>query len=513
MARIPILQEPGQLNTGNQTIRTPDLPAVTNASMGKALGDLGSVAFDIAEKAKRANDVTKLTEASLAMNKAQMDFATFQQSPEGQDEKQWLPKWQSLQTNLEQQFNSTELTPEARLRLNDRFSDWGVRGTIGVQAQAFKQAGKNAELAVQNAITIAQQTGDFTTAYQAVSDLQSAIPMSNEQREAMRLQVSGSERRFQAQDFDSKIRMARERYDGVALKDAVDQASAQGILTPQQVKEYDDESVRIEAFGTVRQIADVDPIVAKAKLKTGEFPELTPDERLKAQVYAEGVQRDFQQRESVDFADFVTNGGNAKDFKFKWNLSDAKQAELLEAAKVPAVLTEAQAASMRLELESQIGKYDMDKDPDRIQMVKISAMLDAYKQAVPYMASDLAMSWGGKKGGEKGNIARMEIADNDDYIAKLYKPKMDALLDDKGAIKPGKEAEFRKLQSEATEKKKMFREQIGTDPTPEKARKTSQNILTMPVADEVANYFDMFGMDSTPLLPSIENQPRQQLQP
>jgi hypothetical protein len=123
------------------------------------------------------------------------------------------------------------------------------------------------------------------------------------------------------------------------------------------------------------------------------------------------------------------------------------------------------------------------------------------------------MAWGGKKSGDKGGIASMEIADNDDYIAKLYKPKMDALLDDKGAIKPGKEAEFRKLQSEATEKKKLFRSQIGTDPTPEKARKTSQNILTMPVADEVANYFDMFGMDSTPLIPSIQNQPRQELQP
>jgi len=203
-------------------------------------------------------------------------------------------------------------------------------------------------------------------------------------------------------------------------------------------------------------------------VKRWQYQELTPDERLKAQVYAEGVHRDFQQRESVDFSDFVTNGGNAKDFKFKWNLSDAKQAELLEAAKVPAVLTEAQAASMRLELESQIGKYDMDKDPDRIQMVKISAMLDAYKQAVPYMASDLAMSWGGKKGGEKGNIASMEIADNDDYIAKLYKPKMDVLLDDKGAIKPGKEAEFRKLQSEATEKKRCFVSRLALIQLPKK---------------------------------------------
>jgi hypothetical protein len=176
-------------------------------------------------------------------------------------------------------------------------------------------------------------------------------------------------------------------------------------------------------------------------------------------------------------------------------------------------LTEAQASAKRLELEARIGKYDMDKDPERLEMLRISADLDAYKQAVPYMASDLAMSWGGKKGGEKGNIASMEIADNDDYIAKLYKPKMDALLDKNGAIKPGKEAEFRKLQSEATEKKKLFRLQIGSDPTPEKARKTSQNILTAPVADEVANYFDMFGIEPSPLIPSLQNQPRQELQP
>lgn len=162
MARIPILNDPGQLNTGNQTIRTPDLPAVTNASIGKALGDVGSVAFDISEKAKRANDVTKLTEASLAMNKAKADFATWQQSPEGQDEKNWLPKWQSLQNDIKSTFDKEALTPDARLQLTDRFSNWATRGTIQVQASAIKQTGQRMEAAGQLAFEQAIETNDST---------------------------------------------------------------------------------------------------------------------------------------------------------------------------------------------------------------------------------------------------------------------------------------------------------------------------------------------------------------
>jgi hypothetical protein len=135
---------------------------VTNASLGKALGNIGEMAMDISEKAKRADDVTKLTEASMAMNRAQMEFATFQQSPEGQDEKQWLPKWQEMQTKLQQQFNSTELTPEARLQLNDRFSDWNSRGTIGVQAQAYKQTGQRMDDIGQMARQRAIETGDMS---------------------------------------------------------------------------------------------------------------------------------------------------------------------------------------------------------------------------------------------------------------------------------------------------------------------------------------------------------------
>jgi hypothetical protein len=511
MARIPILNDPAQLRTGNQTQQTANLPAVTNASIGKALGDVATVASNIQDMSRRANDVTYLTNASLRMNEAQKEFATFQQSPEGQDETQWLPKWKELESKLQGEIGSMPLTPNARAQLTNRFSEWSTNGTINVQSQAFKQTGRNAALSVQNALTVAQQTGDFSTVRQAASDYNSAIPSSPEEQEAMALQIDSSEKKYHAEDFQSKIRMARDDYDGAAMLDAIMTADKQGVLKPQEFNEYLDEAKRTEAMGTVRKMASIDPIIAKAKIKADTFPELTPDEKLKAESYADGVLRDFQQREVSSFADFVTNGGSANDFKFQWNLSDAKQAELREAGTVTAPLTEAQAASKRLELESRIGKYDMDKDPDRLEMLRISADLDAYKRAAPYMASDLAMSWGGKKGGEKGNIASMEIADNDDYIAKLYKPKMDALLESNGSIKTGKEAEFRKLQSEATEKKKLFRAQIGTDPTPEKARKASQNVLTMPVADEVANYFDMF--NDTPQVITPINQARQELKP
>ena len=162
MARIPILQDPQQINTGNQTARVAQLPAVTNAAIGDALGNVANVAFDISEKAKRANDVTKLTEASLAMNQAQVDFATWQQSPEGQNEKDWLPKWQELQNGIKSTFDKEELTPDARLQLADRFSSWGTRGTIMVQANAFKQAGQRMDSLGQMARQKSIETGDMS---------------------------------------------------------------------------------------------------------------------------------------------------------------------------------------------------------------------------------------------------------------------------------------------------------------------------------------------------------------
>lgn len=493
MARIPILQNPGQLNTGNQTPQTANLPAVTNAPVGQALSQVSNVASEIAQKAARANDVANLTEASLAMNKAQADFSTFQM--ENPDESKWLPKWQELTQEMEGKFSQLPLTPEARLSLTSRLGDWSMKGKTQVEAQAFKQAGRKAELAVQNAIQVGQQTGDFMPARQAAADYQAALPMTDEERQAMELQIQGAERKYAAEDFQAKLTNARDNFDGLAMMDAVLQAEQAGVLKPSEAKVYEDEAKRVEAIGAFRQMADVDPIIAQSKLKKNEFPELTPTERDRMESYAEGRLREFKGREVTAFANFVTNGGSPNDFQFAWNAGPAEQAQLKEAAKRDVKLTEQQAASLLLNLDARIGKYDKAADPTGIEAVRISADLYAAKNAAPYAFSDLAERWGKRDTAAKPR-ATLEIADNDAYIAKIYGPKMDALLvqdgENKGQIQPGKEAEWRRLQSEATEKKQMFRQQIDANPTPEKARKLSQDILTAPVADETVRYFDMF---------------------
>jgi len=504
MARIPILQSPAQINTGNQTARVAQLPAVTNAALGQAIGGVATVAFDISERTKRVQDVKNLTTASLKMQEAQSQFAKFQMDQP--DESKWLPEWESIKTRVQSEIAEMPLTPDARNQATERFGMWSISGTTNVQAQSLKQAGRNAALSVENAIQIGRQTGDFTAARMAASDYKSSIPMSNEERQSIDLQIQEAERQFAAEDFKVKIGMARDRFDGLAMMDAVMEAEKKGAITPQEVRAFEDESKRLEAVGTIKQIADVDPIIAKAKIKAGEFPELTPQEKASVESYAEGVQRDFQNRERSEFADFIVNGGNADDYKFKWNLSDAEQAELRLAAKRPVIVTAEQAAVKRLEMEAKVGKYNMDADPDRKQMIAISAELDALKNAVPYAFSDLGTAWANKTKGKGPSLVEMDIADHDDYVQKLYKPKMDALLEKNGSISTGKEAEFRRLQSEATDLKKKYRAQIGDNPTPEQARKTSQNILTLPTAENVTSYFDM--LDANPILPAINAQPQ-----
>jgi hypothetical protein len=160
MARIPILRDPGQLQTGNQTLQTANLPAVTNASIGKALGDVANVAMDIQQKARRANDVTNLTTASLRMNEAQMEFAEFQRK--NPDESKWLDEWKSIETKLQSEIGNMPLTPDARAQLTNRFSTWSTNGTINVQAQAFKQAGVRMDAVGQMARQQAIDSGDVS---------------------------------------------------------------------------------------------------------------------------------------------------------------------------------------------------------------------------------------------------------------------------------------------------------------------------------------------------------------
>lgn len=505
MARIPILQGPAQLQTGNQTIRTAQPVAVTNAAVGQGLKNVGSTLFDISEKAKRANDVTNLTNASMAMQTAQMEFSKWQLSPEGQDESKWLGKWEEMNNSLKSQFDQMKMTPDARAQLQERLTSWSTRGTIQVQASAFKQAGQRVRQSIDNAMEFGKQTGDFTPARQAVNDYGNSGLALPEEKQAYELAITGAERQKKAQDFQVQYRIAKENSDGVTMFQLAQNARNDNILTESEFTEASLLAQQVEERATFAQMAAVNPIEAKNKLNDKKlFQALTPSDKASLAAQADGILKEYQGREVNDFADHVFVTGKTDGFRFQWNTSPAERAKIIEDAKPADKLTDIQIARKKLEVEAMIERYDPQADTTGMGALFITKNILEVQKALPQFATELSSMWSdAKKGGTKGEFS-MEIADFDLFLAKEYGSKFKALEDRNGNIISGKENEFRRLQQEVTEKKKAFRLQLGKGNAD--ARKTGQNIMTAPVADDVTSFFDM--LDRNPLLPDINAQPQ-----
>jgi hypothetical protein len=199
MARIPILQGPGQIQTGNQTLRVPELQAVNNNAVAQGLAKVGQVSFDISERAKRAQDVTNLTNASMSMQNAQLEFAKFQQ--ENPDESTWMGKWDEIQSRLKTDFDKMPLTPDARLNLQERVTNWSTRGTIMVQAEAFKKTGQRMEDSGRLAAKQAIQMGDVTIFKQHADNMVAAGFSTPEARDLQVAQVEDAAVAKRVQDL------------------------------------------------------------------------------------------------------------------------------------------------------------------------------------------------------------------------------------------------------------------------------------------------------------------------
>lgn len=505
MARIPILQGPGQIQTGNQTLRVPELQAVNNQAVAQGLAKVGQVAFDISERAKRAQDVTNLTNASMAMQTAQMEFAKFQQ--ENPDESAWLPKWNEMQTKLKTDFDKMPLTPEARLQLQDRVTNWSTRGTIMVQAEAFKQTGQRAKQSLDNAFQYGKQTGDFGPVKQAVKDYQaSGLPLP-EEVESINLSISGAERQKAAEDFKVRFNMAQESGDGLTMFDEAVKAKQMNILTDAEFDQASLLSKQVEEKSLFKQMAIANPVEAMKKLSdTKEFNAVNDNDKAGMAAMAQGILKDYQAREVSAFADHVLVTGGTDGFRFEWNTSPAERAKIIEDAKPAAKLTDIQIARKKLEVESMIENYNPDADTTGMGALFVTKNILEVQRALPQFAPELSSMWSdAKKGGKKGEFS-MEIADFDSFLSKYYGDKFKALEDRDGNLKPGKENEFRQLQQEITDKKKAFRLQIGQKK--QDAKKIGQSTMTAPVADDVTNYFDMMDRQPNLLLPSINAQPQ-----
>ena len=462
MARIPILNDPGQINTGNQTIRTPDLPAVTNASIGKALGDVGSVAFDISEKAKRANDVTKLTEASLAMNKAQADFATWQQSPEGQDEKNWLPKWQSLQNDIKSTFDKEALTPDARLQLTDRFSNWATRGTIMVQANAYKKAGERMDATVELAKQDSIATGNLEPARQAI---QSKVVAGFQTQEGAALEfqiLQNQNKAKQSQDLrKEESELMRLGNEGklsawVELEQNYNTQKELGALTPKehqraiaQLEQGAETAIirsRIYAWGGLPvDLTEAKKLITQSKL--------TPQVRMELEGEIAQAGNRYANQDLIAFTNRMAKGEavSGDDFTSQY-MGEAELASVRSKINEATPTTPEQQAAFYLETMKIIDDFNpaMAKDNDFNEMVKVSKAALAIRKAPPHLRDMLSDAMQAKLSGSE---AKGIVADGEkrarSMLLEIVKGKEAEFFTGFGSekkIKPGKESEWMQFQ-------------------------------------------------------------------
>lgn len=494
MARIPILKDPGQLSTGNQTQQTPNLPAVTNASLGKALGNIGEMAMDISEKAKRADDVTKLTEASMAMNKAQMDFATFQQ--DNPDEKQWLPKWQEIQTSLQQQFNAAEVTPDAREHLNYRLSEWSTRGTISVQSQAFKQTGQRMEQSIDNAI----DSKNFNGARQAVKDAKDNNLVLPEWADAKNNQINNKEKDTAWNAYlnqrenlaDPKTRTA----DTISKLELALEV-AKPSMTPEQYQKESDNlnDMKDEVF--VYSEIQNNPERAIEMMKNKDFaPHLNaPQQREKMINYARARIEDMQLQEQRSVMNGILNG----------SIQNMKQAEIImprsddvSKSKIQSIFdkkppTQYEASMLLRALEKAVDSYDPTNDPRDEKTFNIVDTINRLNLYDEKLTSNLREKFY-KKQQDRTPPTPLEgeITNHKKFLDYIYEPKLKALMDeDTKEVSPENQPEFRKLLSDRDQNILNYERMVksGEIKTANEARDFSIKSLSDPYANEVMDYF------------------------
>lgn len=495
MARIPILRDPGQLQTGNLTLRTPELTAVTNQAIAKGLGDVASVAMDISEKAKRAQDVTNLTTASMEMQKAQMEFADFQlKNP---DESKWLDKWKEINTRLESEFGSLKLTPDARLDLNERFTGWSTRGTIQVQADAFKQAGRNMDYTIEAAAT----NRDYSSAEAGINAAVAKGLYTKQEGEAKlaRLQKTKKDDLWNTYREQSSFLLSDEqrnmeniqKVEGLldAAKDAMDphiyEMEVANLLDLKDEQFVKDETVN----SPEKVIKDLDKPEYAPNLKA-------PQQRERLKNLAMRRLEQLQQMESRDVLSGIVSG-SIKDYKQAEVLmprSDVLQKEKIKEifSKMPP--DKATAQIIKRTLETAVDSYDPTNDPDDEKEFAIVDLINRLNMYDEKLTSTIREKFYKKQQDRQPpSPLESEIGNHKKFLDMVFEPKLKALMDPKtGDVPLDKMQEFRSILSTRDKLAQDYEQVIksGKISTREEAKDLSVKMLREPYSNAALDWFE-----------------------
>lgn len=392
MARIPILQSPTPQATGNATIKTPDLPAVTNAALGEGLMNIGQAGFKMLEMKKKADDITNVTAATLSMDKAHKDFIAYQQSPEGMnDDANWSKKWSEISSKVGEDVKTMALTPEARLHLESKLSNWSTNGAIRVQADVFKQS----ENKVLSAIDSAKSARQWDAGQSAITAAEAILP--SWQIERLRNDMNESKRTQILNDFSNTVGALRK--EGTA--DAADRIDAMANemfannhISEENYKLIKDSADKQKQLAIDSEQRNQDPIGNANKLQSDKnyLSWLNPDDRASLIVQSQNTLKRFQSSESEAIVNLAIDG-QVKTFEdakplFKWS-DPSQQLEIEKMFRNPAPSSEDQALKLNQDTMALIKNYDSEKDIDSATRAQIAKSISSMRKYRPDMADGL----------------------------------------------------------------------------------------------------------------------------
>lgn len=487
MARIPIAALPGQIQTGNQTVRTAQMPVQQESSMARGLSQVADTSARVVMLANRADDFKNMTQAGIAMQEAQVEFAKFQQSTP--DESQWLGQWEKTVQNVQTRMAELPLSAEARQTLMGRFSTWSTNGTIQVNAEAFRQKGKNAIRAVENAKTYGLQTGQWDAADQALEDLKGTGLLHATELEAMALDVQGSKMAKFAEDYKAAKAEAIRSGDYATASMLDEEARLMNVITEKQYEVLQKQNVTGQLVTDVQRKAEVDPAGAREMLKTFELPDV---DRRNLESFIEQQDRVKQIGEIKDIADKVATGEikRGEEVQFSFITSPAEQQKIkTEIDAAPP--TQDEVAFELLALEQAIDEFDPvafgNNNPEEVRkMVALSARVE---KLPVYVKGEVSTKWRRRLSGEGPTTKEAFVSSGLKVINELVAADRNKFFKRDKTVIPEKRAEFAQFEMDMTRMANELKRLMPDNPTPQQAMEIINQVTGASVSAQMMDAF------------------------
>jgi hypothetical protein len=385
------------------------------------------------------------------------------------------------------------LFAEARQTLTGRFSTWSTNGTIQVNAESFRQKGKNALQAVQNAQTFGIQTGDWSAWQQSVEDLTGTELLPKEQIEALRLEGQGAQMAKFAEDYKMARAEAIRAGDYAMVSEMDEEARLMNVLSEQQYEVLQKQNVTGQLVTDVQRKAEIDPEGAREMLKTFQIPDI---DRRNLESFIEQQDRTKQIGEIKDIADKVATGQikRGEEVQFSFVKSAAEQAKIRsEIDAVPPSQDEVAFEVMALEQaidEFDPATYANNNPQDVLKMVSLSARVD---RLPTYVKGELKSKWDKRRSGEGPTTKEAFVASGLKVVNELVESQRNKFFSSSfrggKTLKEGKEAEFAAFEMEMTRMANELKRLMPDNPTPQQAMEIINQVTGASVSAQMMDTF------------------------